>query len=111
MTNFDIKKAMQNKEDGVKKVLTSNILWLEAVSAQLRKISKEREGEFLMGEDIRATLMDLGFEPNHPNAWGAMINSLIKKKVLIPTDEYRPTKDPRSHGRKTKVYILTAWKS
>jgi hypothetical protein len=111
MVEFDAVKSMQNKKDGMEKVIASNLSWVEAVRSRLSTILKGREGEFLTGEDIRATLTELGIEPNHPNAWGALVNSLIKKKVLIPTSQYKPMKDPRSHARSTRVYILNAWKS
>jgi hypothetical protein len=111
MIEFDAEKSMQNKKDGMEKVAASNLPWMEAVRNRLRIVLKGREGELLTGEDIRATLTELGLEPNHPNAWGSLINTLIKKKVLIPTSQYRPMRDPRSHARSTRIYILNAWKS
>jgi hypothetical protein len=111
MIEFNIEKSMQNKKDGMEKVIASNLSWMEAMRNQLRIILKGREGEFLTGEDIRAALTELGIEPNHPNAWGGLINNLIKKKVLIPTSQYKPMEDPRSHARSTRVYIVNALKS
>jgi hypothetical protein len=111
MIKFDAEKSTQNKEDGMKKVVGSNLSWVVAVHARLYKMSKEQAGDLFTGEDIRATLTEFGLEPNHPNAWGALINGLIIKKVLIPTLLYRPMKDPRSHARKTRVYMLNVWKS
>jgi hypothetical protein len=111
MIEFDAEKSLQNKKEGMEKVIASNLPWIEAVRERLRTILKGRAGELLTGEDIRAALSELGFEPNHPNAWGALINDLIKKKVLLPTSQYRPMKHPRSHGRATRVYILNTWRS
>lgn len=111
MVDFNAEKSMENKKDGMEKVLNSNLSWVEAVRSRLSTILKEKEGKLLTGEDIRAAFAELGIEPNHPNAWGALVNSLIKKKILIPTSQYKPMKDPRSHARSTRVYILNAWGS
>ena len=56
------------------------------------------------GEDIRRWIESEGLKPNHPNAWGALINTLIKRKIIVPTGEYRAMKDNTSHARKTPVY-------
>ena len=109
MSNFDAEKSKENRDAGIGRVANSNLSWLAAVHDRLRKISKEREGQLVTGEDVRATLTELGLKPNHPNAWGALINGLVKKKVLLPTDVYRPMKDPRSHARSTRVYALSGW--
>jgi hypothetical protein len=42
--------------------------------------------------------------PASPNAWGALVNSAVRKAILKPTGHYRPMKDVRSHARKTAVY-------
>jgi hypothetical protein len=109
MNKLDGEKSKKNKDAGIRQVSRSNLNWLIAVHERLRKISKEREGQMVTGEDVRSTLMEFGLEPNHPNAWGALINGLIKKKVLIRTNSYRSMKDPRSHARSTRVYKLAGW--
>jgi hypothetical protein len=56
------------------------------------------------GEDIRRMLLPHVGHPASPNAWGALVNSAVRKAILKPTGHYRPMKDVRSHARKTAVY-------
>jgi hypothetical protein len=45
--------------------------------------------------------------PGHHNAWGGLINSLIREGSIRFTGKYRKMKDPTSHARKTPVYYKT----
>jgi hypothetical protein len=56
------------------------------------------------GEDIRFYCSKIVAIPSHPNAWGALIQTLIKKKLIRKTGEYRQMKSEDSHARSTPVY-------
>ena len=55
------------------------------------------------GEDIRIEIARSGHTPDHPNAWGAMINSLIRNGYIEPVGHGR-MRASRSHGRQTPIY-------
>lgn len=62
-------------------------------------------GELGTGEDIRERLLNTGLRaPKHPNAWGALFNVLVKRRIIEHTGQYRPMRVKSSHGRKTGVY-------
>lgn len=67
-------------------------------------IRKLQPGEYT-GEDIRLTCQHWGIEPHHHNAWGALIVKCIKAGVLRNTGRREHMKSPKSHARKTDVYV------
>jgi hypothetical protein len=42
--------------------------------------------------------------PKHSNAWGSLVNILLKQHVIRPTGIHVPMRDPISHARMTPVY-------
>jgi hypothetical protein len=56
------------------------------------------------GEDIRKMAM---VQPHSPNAWGAVINTGIRRGWLAHTGEYRKMRQASSHARETRVYVRT----
>jgi hypothetical protein len=90
------------KEKGLKQVSEHNENWMfEAVGACEWYVYNLTP---FTGEDIRIYLEKRGFKPKHPNTWGALINTLIKRKIIVPTGEHRKMKDKTSHARSTPVY-------
>ena len=89
------------RDEGIAKVSDHNGAWLDLC---VNEVSKSYyEGEFT-GEDLRFRLLGSIGHPGHSNAWGALINTLVRRKIIKPTGEYRAMKDDSSHARKTPVY-------
>jgi hypothetical protein len=57
-----------------------------------------------IGEDIRFHLELYMDAPKHPNAWGALISMLVKRKIIFGTGKYRQMHDKRSHARTSQIY-------
>ena len=72
-------------------------------AAQL--IDRLNPGTDWTGEDIRIYIEGKIGKPHHHNAWGAIINSAVRRKTLIKTNQYRQMKTPKSHARATPVYV------
>lgn len=101
---FDPPETGERLRDQVlKKVGENNENWLEACVKLFCESVGSRFCTFT-GEDIRFECSAWVGEPKHPNAWGALINSLVKRKVIEATGEYRSPKDKSSHARKIQVY-------
>jgi hypothetical protein len=96
------------RDQGIKQVSEHNENWMErAIKSACQYLHYGWYGEDFTGEDIRlACEMEVG-SPKHSNAFGALINILIKRKIIVPTGEYRAMKDSSSHARKTPVYKAT----
>jgi hypothetical protein len=104
----EITNGEQLRDQGIKQVSEHNENWMdEAIRAVKLWIRLGFLNEDFTGEDIRIQCLKLMGHPRHPNAWGALINTLIKRKIIVPTGEYRAMKDSSSHARKTPVYKAT----
>ncbi len=91
------------RDEGISQVSEHNGSWMDAcVEESKRYVSYRMEG--FTGEDLRFHLSREVGCPSHPNAYGALINTLVRRKIIRPTGEYRAMKDDRSHARKTAVY-------
>ena len=56
------------------------------------------------GEQIRQQLTAAGIVPHHSNAWGALINTAVRRGLLRPTGRWVPMTAISSHARKTAEY-------
>jgi hypothetical protein len=62
----------------------------------------------IIGEDLRELLQEqfaLPDPPKSPNSWGAAWNGLCRAGYLTGTDRLRPMRKPRSHARRSPVFI------
>lgn len=75
--------------------------WREAARDVVRRLPP---GAFLIGEDVRETVLSEIDPPHSPKVWGSLINYGIKEGILVPTERSRPMRDPRSHARGSRVY-------
>ncbi len=95
------------RDEGISQVSEHNGKWMELCVAEVKRFTLQSdqggEGNFT-GEDIRFWCSRSIGCPAHSNAWGALINTLVRRKIIKPTGEYRAMKDENSHARKTPVY-------
>lgn len=58
------------------------------------------------GEDIRDLVLSRLSAPHHPNAWGALTMSLVKRNAIVATGTVAKMRSPSSHARRTFEYRL-----
>ncbi len=92
------------RDEGIAKVTEHNENWMERCLYFAGFYVFSGGVETFTGEDLRFYLSGVVGCPKHPNAWGALINTLLKRKIIKPTGEWRQMRDDRSHARKTPVY-------
>ncbi len=90
------------RDEGIAKVSEHNGKWMELCIKEAAIFAKCYDS--FTGEDLRFGLSNGVGLPHHPNAWGALINTLVRRKIIRPTGEYRAMRDDSSHARKTPVY-------
>lgn len=90
--------GLARKERGMAKVLSGNKAWRDAGIAVVKALPVGWKGT---GEDIRLAVKAL---PSHPNAWGSLVNALLKIELIYPTGDYTAMKEKASNGRKTPIY-------
>ena len=89
------------RDEGISKVSDNNEKWMEQCIAWTDALAPS---DPFTGEDLRMYLIRIAGYPTHSNAWGALINTLVRRKIIKPTGEYRAMKDDSSHARRTPVY-------
>ncbi len=97
------------RDEGIAKVSEHNESWMEWCIAEAERFHPAIGRNpvtypTFTGEDLRFYLGNKVGLPQHSNAWGALINTLLKRKIIKPTGEYRAMRDDSSHARKTPVY-------
>jgi hypothetical protein len=90
--------GLDRKERGMKQATKGNKAWRDNAIAVVKALPVGWKGT---GESIRFAV---GALPSHPNAWGALVNTLIKEELIYPTGDYSAMKDKTSNGRRTPVY-------
>ena len=97
----DINAAENNRDEGMSLALeNSTEEWKDAVYNYIRALPV---GWLGTGEDIRTAC-----PPSHaPQAWGAIINTAVRRDWLRPTGQYKKMKARSSHARETRIYART----
>ncbi len=91
------------RDEGIANVTEHNEKWMDLCVMKMEQSKWLGDGTFI-GEDVRHYCEYSVGCANHPNAYGALINTLLKRKIIKPTGQYRKMKDDRSHARRTPVY-------
>lgn len=101
--HFDLVASKAARDDALAKVSDHAGEWMDTAYAALLTI---RIGTELTGEDVRRRLSEMGCPlPHHHNAWGALIRSAIRRRVLRDTGRLVHMRSVRSHGRRTALYV------
>lgn len=94
---------LRNK--GISQVSDNNDDWMEACFVEsARAFGVRSANDTFTGEDIRFHCQETVGSPKHSNAWGALINHLIRNGIIVPTGNHRPMRDLFSHARSTPLY-------
>lgn len=98
----DLPEGQRRRDAGIAQVSDNNAEWLERCYAEAdRFIAGRRE---FTGEDIRFHCADTVGHPAHHNAWGALINQLVRAGKIVHTGRLRPMRARDSHARLTPIY-------
>ena len=60
------------------------------------------------GEELRAPIVAAIGEPHHPNAWGALINTALKRGLIAKTGRYTQMRRASAHARVNAIYRKAA---
>jgi hypothetical protein len=95
--------AIQNRDEGIRKVSGSNRLWMASAVAEL-VARYATTGTELTGEDMREYVTKEIGTPSHPNAWGALVKALIRGGWIKDTFVTAQMTSPQSHARRTPLW-------
>ena len=101
---YDPAKSQAARDAGMNLVRANNASWLESVIGLIQMLP---QGWCGTGEDVRRIAVPTAGQPKHHNAWGAVINVAIRRKLLVKTGRRLKMRFVRSHARKTDEYRRT----
>ena len=81
--------------------------WMGAALATFKRYQAELPDVFT-GEDVRELVVEHAFPPHHPNAWGALTMTLVRRGLIEATGTFTKMKSPTSHARRTFEYRRVA---
>ena len=102
---YDQNESRDERDAALERVLNHNAIWQTQI---LNFIENHIPfGWVGTGEDIRRMANEDGLkEPNHPNAWGAVIMVAMRyKKFLQPTGRVVNMRKKSSHARLNREYV------
>jgi hypothetical protein len=92
--------ARSARDAGLDLVEANNNAWMIQALAMIRDTAFAD----MIGEELRFTLRALGLpKPRHHNAWGALINTALRRGYIVKTGAYSQMSSSRSHARSTPV--------
>lgn len=96
---LDLLESKKARDAGIEQVADH----AETFMAKAMRVVETMRGR-TTGEMIRVELTARGITPHHPNAWGAVVLTAVRRKILVDTGEMTHMVDVRSHARRTPVY-------
>lgn len=109
MKHKELELGITLRDEGAKKALeNAGANWHEVAITLAVKYFKTVGVNGALFEDVRKYAVTCGLRaPPSPNAWGAVALDMSKKKMIIRTGDFLPSKDSRSHARSQPVWRLT----
>lgn len=99
--DYDLFTGEALKQDGIELVTDNNIEWMaRAIDAARVHLPTG----LLCGEDFRRCLAPIVGEPEHPNAWGALVRHCRRMHIVEPTGNYRKSTAILNHGHPYAEY-------
>ena len=93
--------AEKARDEALAQVAANNPTWMDDALGAINNMPTCWAG---IGEDLRGYVSSVVGDPGHPNAWGALINTAVRRGLLFPTGRYLKMRQKKSHARKTPEY-------
>ena len=90
------------RDEGLAAVSDNAQPWMDKALALLPQMSFWRHQ--VTGEDIHLWIEARIGPPHHFNAWGALVNTAVRRGIIEFADCYRKCTSPVRHAHRTPVY-------
>ncbi len=101
--DFGQRQGEKLRDAGLAQTAAHNPGWMARALEIVRDALQP--GAEVMGEDLRA-LPGIG-EPDHPNAWGALVRTALGRGLLEETGRFEKAKRKSIHAHRLMVYRRT----
>jgi hypothetical protein len=98
--------AEQARNQALRQVEQNNDEWFGIALLQIESLGKREGQQEMIGEDIRRMVEPAVGKPSHPNAWGAVIATAMRRKLIFDTGRVGRMTSITSHARKTTIYAF-----
>ena len=98
-TQLDLVSAMYARDTGIEQVSDNNQVFLETMRGYARRIYRNRG--YVTSDDLRVIADDIGLQPHHPNAWGAIFAGNDWQCIGRMKSAYKP-----NHAREIKKWAF-----
>ena len=98
----DLTAGKAARDEGMARVEENNATWAEQFYVFVALYPR---GEEVTGEDLRYAAVEEIGAPESSNAWGAAINTCIRRGYLKKTGRRTQMRDPKAHARMTDIYV------
>ena len=104
---FDLEESRKARDKGLKEVEDNSEKWLDRARAEVYRSLPP--WPLLTALDLRLYLEEIEHvgRPHHPNAWGALVRTLVGEGFLIPEHRTEQSVRVASHARALPVYRQT----
>ncbi len=103
MNQMNLELGRILRDAGCKSVAANNRAWMDTAISRLEYLY--RSGDVMTGEQIRKVCELHGIRPVHPNAWGALTGTLVRRGFLRDSGKTVQMEDPKSHARRTPLWV------
>lgn len=97
----DLFSVAEARRDAALKSVSRDGAWIESALDVIASMRGEATGE-----QIRLRCEPIIGTPQHHNAWGAVIRTAIGRGLIRFAGRYEKMRTPRSHARRTPVYLF-----
>ena len=94
--------AKELRDAGIEQVMEHHRPWIDRALAAVVRLNLPAE---FTGEDIHLLVSEI-VGSTTPNAWGALINTLLRQGFIEETGRLRQSRRRESHARKNMIYRL-----
>ena len=88
------------RDEGIKRVIENSETWQD----RALRIIQAAQFDQVTGEELREPVVLAIGEPHHPNAWGALINTAVKRGLIVKTGQYTQMRRASAHARVNAIY-------
>lgn len=96
-------KAREERDRALKQVSENAEDWFTKATSALPTIIGMMPPEF-SPEELRTAVSSVVGDPHHHNAWGALTNTAVRRKLMVATGQLRQNRKKESHARVVRLY-------
>lgn len=92
------------RNEGIARVTENSGSWMDEARAAALSFLPGVSGKLITADVIRDAVLRRAGPPHHFNAWGALVNGLVKRGHLLPTGRVAASPRASNHAHRNPIY-------